>query len=199
MSLLLYSNCNTKITRLARTIILNMQSATDCTSKKLGLCQLQDCSKCYAYRSELRFTNCLPYRRGQARQWQTLSVETYIKEIEGIQKRAFNKYQFLRFSEAGDYSSISDVHKMLAISGGITIFPYTYTARKDLFYNHIRQGTLQKSKLVINGSGFMIDNCFKVVGKGYKLKAGEVLCKGKCEHCTYCMVKGKRTIVNVRH
>lgn len=193
-----YSNFNLKISRRARSIILNMQSAYNCTSKALDLCQLCNVQDCYAFRSEVRYRYCLPFRLKQEMQWASLSTQDFISSIEGVCSRARQEYSFLRWSESGDYKSLQDFYKMHAISEGVNLQSYVYTARKDIITPELIKEH-RKGKLVINGSNYMLDNMFKVVSKGYTLKRGEVRCKGKCEKCAYCKVKGNRVIVNEQH
>ena len=54
-----------------RVLITNMESATNCTGKKLGTCQLKAGVKCYAECAEVQYPKCLPYRERQAKQWET--------------------------------------------------------------------------------------------------------------------------------
>lgn len=192
---ILFSKGNSKIERYARTMIINMQSACDCTSAKKGLCQLKDSNECYALKAEIQYNDSLPYRRKQEYIWKTVSASNFVKQIKAIQSRARYKYKFLRFSESGDFSTKKDIYKMQSIADNLPFKAYTYTARKDLFKTYDSSA----SKLVINGSGFMLDNMFKVVDKGYKLKSKEVLCKGACFKCSYCKVKGNRVIVVIKH
>lgn len=62
------SNGNTKIG--PDTMVLNLTSATDCPSRRLGLCQLDNPADCYALKAERHYyTTVLPYRRRQAAYW----------------------------------------------------------------------------------------------------------------------------------
>ena len=56
------------------TLIFNMCSATDCPSKKRGLCQLPDTKYCYAFGAEIRYKAVLAYRRRQEKAWDKLSA-----------------------------------------------------------------------------------------------------------------------------
>ena len=49
------------------TLIFNMGSATDCPSKKLGLCR--HCDKCYALKAERQYPQVRPFRDRQADYW----------------------------------------------------------------------------------------------------------------------------------
>lgn len=69
---------------------------------------------------------------------------------------------------------------------------YTYTARPDLDY------TRRSENLVINGSGFMVDNEYKVV-KAITGK-GDAVCRASCLGCMFCKEKGGRVIeCQLRH
>ena len=173
------------------TVIMNMQSATDCTSKKMGLCKL--CKKCYAMKAERFYPKNLAYRRYQEQVWKSLSAERiaqYIVEFSHRKKKHTIKY--LRFSEAGDFTTQADVDKMSRIADLLKAYRirvYGYTMRKDLDYSQVSKN------MVISGSSFMIHNNFKAVPET-KIKT---VCNGDCPNCKLCKVRGYKTIENRIH
>jgi len=77
------------------TLIFNMTSATNCPSKRLGLCQLKGrCeSKCYALRAEKRFPAVLEYREEQAGDWTFLPAWHIMNRLHWKLKREHIKNQ----------------------------------------------------------------------------------------------------------
>lgn len=180
-----FSVGNTKLGK--DTVILNMTSATDCPSKKLGLCKLSH--KCYAMKAERQYPACLPFRRRQEDQWTNESIKSIVDSI----KRKKN-IKFVRMSEAGDFRSQDDVEKLFALAHELTkenIKVYAYTARNDLSFEN------SPDNLVINGTFFKVDNQFTPVPQVPDLQAlrpNEVICDGDCPNCNYCKEKGDRII-----
>jgi hypothetical protein len=176
------------------TIIMNITPATDCMSRRLGLCQVPP-NACYALRAEKQYPSVLPYRRRQTDRWDELTAEEIAEDLKVIAKRARKTpVKFVRMQESGDFRHHGDLQKMNRIadllSGVLRV--YTYTAREDLFRSPVRISP----NLVINGSGFMVDNNFKVVNKD-QLQPGPK-CRGikggGCFGCLLCKTKGKKTI-----
>ena len=164
------------------TLIINITSATDCPSKKKGLCK--HCGKCYAMKAERIYPQVLPYRRKQTKIFDQLKVFEYSQDLREIIGKRRIKTKYIRFSESGDFRNQKDVDKLFAIAKSLkdlNIVIYGYTARKDLNFDH------RPANLVMNGSSFMIDNNFTPYEKG---KA----CKMNCRICNLCKTKGNKTI-----
>jgi len=164
------------------TLIYNISSATDCASKKLGLCKLP--CKCYAMKAERQYPAVLPFRRRQAKAWAQLKARQLAAHILEQAARKRVKIQYLRFNEAGDFRNQADVDKLCELARLLpSLTVYGYTARKDLDFSK------RPANLVINGSGFMIDNSFTAVKE-----ARGTVCGNSCKTCSLCKVKGKRRI-----
>ena len=184
------SNGNHKIGK--DTLIINMNSATDCPSYKLGLCQVER-KQCYALKAERQYPSCLPYRKEQTIIWENNSAVDIANAIIKIAKnKRKNIIKYVRFNEAGDFkgqadivkmSKIADILKDIAIKGNI-IKVYGYTARKDLNFSNI------SDNMVVNGSNFMIHNNFVVV----KQPISKIICKGNCRICNLCKVRTGKII-----
>jgi hypothetical protein len=138
------------------TAIFNMNSATDCPSKKLGLCKL--CRVCYAMKAEIQYPDVLPYRRRQSNFWTSCDAPEFVNLFNTMQARKKIKLNKLRISEAGDYTTQNDVNKMTEIANNLPVRSYCYTARTDLNFNG-------RGKLVVNLSGLHNIN---------RLQAGEI-------------------------
>jgi hypothetical protein len=177
-----YSNGNIKIGR--DTIIVNMTSATDCPSAKLGLCKVVANGKmwnCYAYRPEKFRPDCLDFRRRQTTQWDIETVEAIAKQFNAIihSLRRKTQIKWLRFSEAGDFRSQDDIDKMSKLADLLDVPVYGYTARDDLDYSQVSHN------MTVNGSGFMVHNEFKAVPK----VTSKIHCQGDCRHCHICKLR----------
>jgi hypothetical protein len=167
--------------------IVNMNPATVCPSKALGLCKL--CNVCYAMKAEIQYPACLPYRQRQEKYWDNCTADQFVSEFMGYANRKRKPVTTLRMSEAGDFKGQADVNKLGEVANGLKdngITTYCYTAREDLDLS-------KRGKLVINGSGFMVDNCFTGV-KGAKEAAAAkraegfraMVCGGDCSKCNAC-------------
>lgn len=181
--------CNKKVG--SDTAIINMCSATNCPAQKLGMCQVGGHKKCYAMKAERMWKNTLCHRNLQEGIWKTITVQEAINDLESlrikIHRDAYDHItralQFIRFSEAGDFTSQDDVNKMSDIAEGLKgrLIFYGYTARKDLDFSKI------SDNMVVNGSGFCVDNEFKAVDMipvGYPY-----VCSGNCRTCNLCKEK----------
>jgi hypothetical protein len=170
------------------TMIFNLTSATDCPSKKKGLCKVG--SACYAMKAERRYKNTLPYRTRQQEFWKQGSVNQFIKQFT-LEKTKNIKY--LRINEAGDFISQKDIERLDKIAKKIKelygIKTYTYSARKDLDFSNV--------SFVINGSSWMADNEFRYIPKN-KIYTGKFICPGDCKICNLCKEK-RGIVIGVNH
>lgn len=180
---MLVSNGNMKIGK--DTLIFNIQSATDCISRKLGLCKVPD--KCYAMKSERMYKQVLPYRRRQEKEWDEKGFRQLATELKGtIERKRVNKIKYVRFNEAGDFRDQEDVKKLYAIAQLLPdVIFYGYTARKDLDWLN------RPKNVIVNGSGFMVDNSFTVIKKN---EIDGIICPGNCRNCHLCKSQGGRDI-----
>jgi hypothetical protein len=173
-----YSIGNSKIGK--DTIIINMGSAADCPSLKLGLCAHAD--KCYAMKSETQYPNVLPYRDRQAHYWLNNLAEEISIDINLALKKHKN-IKWVRFNESGDFYGERCLEKLIKISTLINCPIYTYTSRRDLINNktHLRLS----DKLCINTSNFQVEglNAFG------QYNQSKVNCAMDCSICSICKIK----------
>jgi len=175
------------------TVIFNMTSGTDCSSKKLGLCPVINAgAKCYAIKAEVMYPSVLPYRRRQEKFWDNVSPERFSQAVLDINASKRKKIRKIRFSEAGDFRDQSDVAKMVKISNILQqhgIRSYVYTARQDLNFKNV-------GALNVNGSGFMVVNEYRAVPYlPEKLNENERICPCKCRKCSLCVFAKNKTIL----
>jgi len=177
-------------TQRLRTMIVNMGSAHDCPSAKLGLCQLANTSKCYAFRDERMYKQCLPYRRRQGKQWKANCAGDIAKSFSEMNGRLRKKVTHLRLNESGDFASLDDFAKACAIAKKLHdtdgIETFVYTARRDILTPLLLE-TARECHMTVNGSGFMAHNNYRVVPKGYKpANKKEIYCQNNCHICRAC-------------
>jgi hypothetical protein len=185
---------NKKVPRT--TALFNFSSATDCMSKRLGLCAADKAGcKCYAKKSENKMRKAvLPFRRGQEAYWKTITAEQFVSDFILINSLKGNAYTSLRFSEAGDFHSQDEVEKaekiaLLLNRFGIKV--YCYSSRSDLSFKNCKH-------LIVSGSGFMkegISNIFQIIKNKKDKPSGYSLCKGNCRVCNWCQIRGKKICV----
>lgn len=167
-----YSLGNRKVPK--STLIMNITSARDCIAMKLGICKIPD-KKCYALKAERLYPAVLTFRREQEAIWDILTADQIAMEINMIVH--LEGLRAVRFQESGDFRCQSDVDKMCEISNKIDVPCYTYTSRYDLNYDIPR-------KIVINGSGFMVDNEFTAIKEPPE---NSTVCPMSCKACDLCM------------
>lgn len=176
-----------------------MNPATDCPSRKMGLCQAGN--KCYALKAEKQYyKTCLPFRRRQAVAWGILSARGIAIQLLSASWRA-RKHKMLefRFSEAGDFRSQTDVDKMVELCRILSnsgVICYGYTARTDLDLSKLLKVA---GVNVSNGLNRWINrgaNRFQLVqhhtGKN-------PVCGGDCSLCNLCKHSCKRLVEIVEH
>ncbi|HUT86187.1 MAG TPA: hypothetical protein VMW66_05065, partial [Elusimicrobiales bacterium] len=178
------------------TAIFNFCAATDCPSRKLGLCAASKANvKCYALKSERGYRPyALPYRRRQELYWKSVSAEQFASEFLFINSLKKKPFLALRFGESGDFHTqicvdkAEEIARLLRLHGIIT---YCYTSRKDLSYKSIKN-------LIIYGSDFSkkgISGIFKIIKNKKDKPSGYGMCKANCRECNRCMTRGKLTCV----
>ena len=181
--MLLYSIGNHKIGR--DTLIINMGSAQDCPSNRLGLCSLGASGLCYALKTERYNPNALPYYRKQAAYWKRSGAGRIIKDLKGALLR-HRKIKYIRFNEAGDFYGQGCINKLSLIAEALKGLAktWTYTHRKDLNFSGL------SDNLTVNGSGFMVHNNFKTVAE----YSGPIRCGGDCRTCKLCLERSGAVI-----
>lgn len=186
------------------TMIMNITSATDCVSRKLGMCQLDKCgigsNKCYALKAEKFRPNTLRHRRKQ-QEWWDQDPGDMVESFGHLRSKMRRKITAVRVGESGDLRDKLDFYRVRDLA---TVNPdltwYLYTARRDLI-----EGAQVPKNLVINGSGWMADNAFVAVPKGsprpvHKEGIKKIAwCAGDCRKCNLCLKKGGVTIYAREH
>ena len=151
--------------------IISMESATDCSSRKNGHCEIG--KNCYALKYE---SNKLMYKTIERRNKDNQSInylidnDDYESLVGFLIKRNKSsreyKLEYLRWNESGDVETLDHllfIEKVaLKLYDEIGTISVVYTHRKDIWEQFEK---IRKSQhcLIVNGSGFMADNNFKAV------------------------------------
>ena len=185
--------------------ICSMESSTDCTSRKKGLCDIRE--NCYALVYE---QNPIMYKTVLCRRNDELAIDYLVENqmsewfanelIKRNNRSKKHKMRFLRWNESGDCKTLNhfifvdEVAEILHEELGVISVIYTH--RKDLWeqFKEIRRSRW----LIVNGSGFMADNNFKAVNEFTNQNKN---CHSNCEKCFeedlyYCYnIQSKNNII----
>ena len=196
---------------------INITPALNCPADKRNLCDIS--KECYAKKSEKIYPNTLQFHREQAEIWNQIvlgtkyNVHDLVDTVYDInKKRRKYKVEYFRFNITGDVRHQKDIDTIIRFAELLQSksieyaeFPlitvYLYTKRKDLNW----EKAMETDNLVVNGSGFMLDNNFDVIEKDIKIDnkyligKNKWLCNGDCRLCKACMVKGKKEINIFKH
>jgi len=190
---LVFSFGNKKLPKT--TAIFNLCPSFCCPSRNLNLCQLTNPQRCYALKAERLHPQVLGYRKRQFKFWKKCTVDSFFWKL--AEEKGTRKIDILRVSEAGDFRDQEDVDKLVSIANKLSycgVKTYCYTARSDLNFSN-------RGELVVNGSNFMVDNCFKMgtFVKGVDETYAQYKCIMDCRKCSLCSEKGGKTIYVKMH
>jgi hypothetical protein len=178
------------------TAIFNMETATSCSSKKLGICKASiQGANCYALKAEKLYINVLPFRMRQAKLWKSITAEDFAFQFLMSNATKAKPFKMLRFNESGDFTnqaSVDKAEKIARILKRSGIKTYCYTSRSDLSFKNVRD-------LIITGSNFKKDgikNIFKIVKDVKKDRpSGYGVCPMNCRICSRCSNSNTKTVV----
>ena len=179
------------------TIVFNITPAKECSSRRLGFCQvMKNGGKCYGDGPERAWKRTvIPYRYNQMAFWETHTAEQIAGYIVSWDKRKKTRATHVRFNEVGEVKNQADIRKLSTVARILKENGYSsqiYSARSDLDWSYC-------DDVVVNGSGWTADNRFEYVPKGHTPPAGELVCPMDCKVCALCTVKGGRTIYVKHH
>ena len=182
------------------TAIFNLGTWFLCPGRLEGYCELS--TMCYAKCREV-MGNVIQSRLNNYYFWKSNSAETIAMficySIKAEQLKG-NPVNLLRFNEVGEIEDQQELEKMVKVSNIVYlktgVQSYTYTHNRALNFN------IERPNLTINGSGFMVDNCFTVVKlenyKQYVKDHEGIECPQNCEYCgSICSKKLGVEIVEV--
>jgi hypothetical protein len=196
------------------TLIINMGSATECASKKAGLCDID----CYALKSEKMYPSVLPFRQRQEEYWLNNDAFNIAEDLTAeLSRKRKIKIEYIRVNEAGDLHSIECLHKLIAIAQMLPDYKfYTYTHRSDLVDDNTHE--LLPKNLVINTSNFSRKglNSFNAKVLDFKISSykkqvkdikatlkditnSNLVCGGDCSICNLCKIGHGKEIFVAAH
>lgn len=168
----------------AETLIVNITSAQNCPSDKLGLCEISNV--CYAKKCERIYKNYLA-KNLTIERWMQLWSDEQLKEILTVYiQNAPHTIKYIRLNEAGDFLDQESVNRWSNIAewafNTFNIKTYCYTCREDLDFSDVKF-SVNGSKPSINSDRHFI--CLNV-NDFRNLPKGTVVCKADCKICKLC-------------
>lgn len=180
------------------TLIFNMETATHCPSRKLGICPVVNAGlKCYAHKAEITYKNVVPqYRKRQRIYWRTTSKDKILDYFSKYIDRRKIETKYFRYNESGDFRDQKDIAKLDYISDKLKerhgIVTYGYTARKDLIFKDIG--------FLVKGSGWNAKNGkTMIINKNQKAPKNFFVCPANCKICDTCKQDNKINIAFHKH
>lgn len=178
------------------TMIINLSSWFNCIGKKEKFCEI--CEECYDKAPEVMFKERIESRMSHEIYWRASDWKELTKDIIekiGDYNEHTNKYKVkkIRWAEVGEIRHQAEFNKIVKISNAIYrrlgIKSYIYTHNEGIDFN-----LRQRPGLIVNGSGFMVDNEYRVVKKDLIEKEFHNLndlsnkreCICDCNICSYC-------------
>ena len=184
------------------TMIINMGSATDCPSDKLGLCsmgRINGDGSCYALKAEIQYPDCRPYRNRQEIMWKKSSARVLTETILKVLKtRPY--ITAIRFNESGDFHSTNCINKLSEIASQIPIPVYAYTHRYDIFTEDVTKNLNQN--LTINFStemGFNHNHNEFRLTTDVKDTVDSIPCISDCSVCSMCVHRNSAVMTIDKH
>ena len=183
------------------TMIFSQGAATDCPSRKAGLCGIVNQShECYRVALEVFLTHLKAYGRRQQKYWE----ETTLRQLEGDIRAAKAHFEritgvkitYFRINEGSDFNNACDLEKWDAIAMEFSSIKFAaYTANP-----YILQGFRPIAhNLTVRASNFDAELEFKSMLEK-DIPQGEFICCGDCTICKACFYPDTKRIYNaLRH
>lgn len=172
--------------------IINITCASNCPSKKLGLCKNPPGVKCLAQLDEDNKDygdKVFDAKLTQEKAWETMTEDEIVKIFKNKKKPIA-----VRVNASGDFRNQDDVNKMKNISEKLTVPFYGWTSRNDLNFSKSKYFKIRGSggKDLGNGLGssIILDNI--------KNPEGYLVCpsggkkdptKKQCNKCKLCFTE----------
>lgn len=178
--------------KLGKIISISADSASDCISEQMGLCQLPDNVKCYGKSAECQYcrNDIINCEESNKISGLILRFCNASKMAEYISKRF--PYRLIRFNKHGDFIDVKQLLTFMDICKRLEIFHpssqikwYGYTARDDLMtaFRLDSNFWMSESSIWLNGSNEMYTNRFKGV---WEYSGDNPKCMGDCGKCGNC-------------
>ena len=168
------------------TAIYNIGCWFLCPGRLNGFCELS--TVCYAKCREV-MGSVIQSRLNNYYYWKNNNAEiiaAFISDSIKAEQLKGNKVNLLRFNEVGEIEDQQELEKMVKVSNIV----YALTGVKSYTYTHNNRNlnfNIPRPNLIINGSGFMVDNQFTVVKpEGYKEYVNNNNCVECPQNCGDC-------------
>ena len=174
------------------TAIVSCGTWFNCPGRTEGFCSLA--TKCYDKCREVMSHKITKFRLEEEIAFRALNpqeiAQSVIQQIKihNAKPNTINIKQ-IRWNEVGELRNQEDLNKMIEVSNivfnKLGIESYTYTHNKYLDFD------IERPHLTINGSGFMIDNEYRVIPKKEfkNIKESYYPCDCDCTKCNVCAKK----------
>lgn len=177
----------------AETLIVNLTSAHNCPSEKLGFCKCANV--CYAKKCERIYKAYLNKNLTLEKLVQSWTIADWKDILRVYIQNAPKSIKYVRLNEAGDFPSqeMVDIFNELSnwLYGTFNIKTYCYTAREDLDFSNAYFAVNASSQNIKANRYFLctdkqiFDNL-----PNYTIK-----CKGDCKKCSICYDSNYKGII----
>ena len=178
------------------TAIISCGTWFNCAGRKEGFCELSEI--CYDKCREVMSADVTRFRLEEEIAFRGLSAEKIAQQIiPQIEARNASKskegIKQVRWNEVGELRNQKDLEKVNAISNILYeefgIHSYIYTHNRYLDFS------IDRPHLTVLGSGFMVDNEYRVVKDKSTLDEVFFECNCDCTQCNICPLKLDLVIV----
>ena len=178
-------NTNNKITGI---LGIAFNTAKDCSSHKLGLCQLPDGKYCYARQGESQGSKkSYNYLLGMGSYANGLLCSYYWNlfnkddetRLAFIRYLAYYQIDTLRFNLKSDLRSVEDIFALNYIANNAKVLLTGYTARDDLYY-YLLDLINNNDNIILNGSNIKYTNRFYCTSDILEYLKADNPCRGGC-------------------
>lgn len=177
----------------AETLIINLTSAQNCPSEKLGFCKCANV--CYAKKCERIYKAYLNKNLTLEKLVKSWSINNWKDILKVYIENSPKTIKYIRLNEAGDFPSQEVVNMFNELSnwlyGTFNIKTYCYTAREDLDFSNVYFAVNASNKNIKANRYFLCTD--KQVFDN--LPHNTVKCKGDCKKCRICYDSNYKGII----
>lgn len=177
----------------AETLIINLTSAQNCPSEKLGFCKCVNV--CYAKKCERIYKAYLNKNLTLEKLVKSWSINNWKDILKVYIENSPKTIKYIRLNEAGDFPSQEVVNMFNELSkwlyGTFNIKTYCYTAREDLDFSNVCFAVNASNKN-IKASRYFLCTDKQVFDN---LPHNTVKCKGDCKKCRICYDSNYKGII----
>lgn len=177
----------------AETLIINLTSAQNCPSEKLGFCKCANV--CYAKKCERIYKAYLNKNLTLEKLIQSWTIADWKDILRVYIQNAHKSIKYVRLNEAGDFPSQEMVNIFNELSnwlyGTFNIKTYCYTAREDLDFSNV-YFAVNASNENIKANRYFLCTDKQIFDN---LPHNTVKCKGDCKKCRICYDSNYKGII----